>query len=258
MKVTGAVTAVMLAAVLTCWCDGAQAFRPFDGTDAAVADTGEVEIELGPAEYLQQGSERELFAPNLRINYGFTPDWEATIEGELAHTLAGDVPETSLVGNIASLKTVLRQGSLQEKPGPSIATEFDVLLPGIGDEHGTGVNIIGIVSQQLSWATVHVNAAAALTQEQQRGVEGRWRAVLARIRAGFWGDRHDRYLLVFIVAIILFYNIVVLLSSLFASSGLPAVSSTSLSRRKRTLVSAKWAANPSNIITVPPKPPISV
>jgi hypothetical protein len=73
-------------------------------------------------------------------------DWEATIEGELAHTLAGgDVPGTSLIGNIASLKTVLREGSLQERPGPSIATEFDILLPGISDEHGTGVNIIGIV-----------------------------------------------------------------------------------------------------------------
>jgi hypothetical protein len=166
MKVTGAVTALILAAVLTCWCDGAQAYRPFDGTDAAVADTGDVEIELGPVEYLREEAERTLFAPDLRLNYGFVPEWEATIEGELAHPLAGDVPGTSLIGNIASLKTVLREGSLQEKPGPSIATEFDILLPGIGDKHGTGVNIIGIVWQQWSWATVHVNAAAVLTQEQ--------------------------------------------------------------------------------------------
>jgi hypothetical protein len=166
MKVTAAVAALMLAAMLTNWCDSAQAFRPFDGTDAAVADTGEVEIEPGPVEYLREESERTLFAPDLRLNYGFARDWEATIEGELAHTLAGDLPGTSLVGNIASLKTVLREGSLQEKPGPSIATEFDVLLPGIEDARGTGVNIVGIVSQQWSWATVHINAAAALTQEQ--------------------------------------------------------------------------------------------
>jgi hypothetical protein len=166
MKAPAAVIKLMLAAVLTCWCDGAQAYRPFDGTDAAVAETGEVEIELGPVEYLREESERTLFAPDLRLNYGFAPGWEATIEGDLAHTLAGDLPGTSLVGNVASLKTVLREGSLQEKPGPSIATEFDVLLPGIGDEHGAGVNIIGIVSQQWSWATAHINAAAALTQEQ--------------------------------------------------------------------------------------------
>ena len=29
---------------------------------------------------------------------------------------------------------------------------------------------------------------------------------------------------------------------------------TGETRRKRTLVGAKWAANPNNIITVPPKP----
>jgi hypothetical protein len=54
------------------------------------------------------------------------------------------------VGNIASLKTVLREGSLQEKPGPSIATEFDVLLPGVRDEPGTGVGLIGVVSRAVA------------------------------------------------------------------------------------------------------------
>jgi hypothetical protein len=68
MKVTGAVMALMLAAVLTCWCDGAQAYRPFDGTDAAVTDIGDVEIELGPVEYLREAAERTLFAPDLRLN----------------------------------------------------------------------------------------------------------------------------------------------------------------------------------------------
>jgi hypothetical protein len=115
-----ATVAPLAAAVIVVWWYGtAQAYRPFDGTDAAVADTGEVEIELGPTEYMREGAERVLFAPDLRLNYGFARDWEATIEGELAHTLAGDLPGTSLVGNIASLKTVLREGSLQEKPGPS-------------------------------------------------------------------------------------------------------------------------------------------
>jgi len=39
-----------------CCCHGADlrvhAHRPFDGTDAAVADKGQLEIEPGPAEYL--------------------------------------------------------------------------------------------------------------------------------------------------------------------------------------------------------------
>jgi hypothetical protein len=121
-------------AALICWCGTAQGFRPFDGPDAAVADPGEFEVELGPAEYLREGSERVLFAPDFRVNYGFTPDWEATIEGDLVRALSAAMTGTRLVGNTASLKGVLRERSLQEKLGPSIATEFNVPLPGIHDE----------------------------------------------------------------------------------------------------------------------------
>ena len=53
------------------------------------------------------------------------------LEGRVAHGLTADTAGTSLLGDGASLKGVLREGSLQEKPGPSIATEFGVLLPGV-------------------------------------------------------------------------------------------------------------------------------
>ena len=161
-----ATVAALAAAVIFWWCGIAQAYRPFDGTDAAVADTGDVEIELGPVEYQREEAERVLFAPDLRVNYGFRPDWEASIEGKLTHALSPDIPSTTLVGNIASLKTVLRKGTLQQKPGPSVATEFDVLLPGIRDEPGAGVGLIGIVSQQWNRMTVHLNLEAALTRDQ--------------------------------------------------------------------------------------------
>jgi hypothetical protein len=161
-----AAVAALAPAAVWCWCNSAQAYRPFDGTDAAVADTGEVEIELGPVEYQREGAERTLLAPNLRVNYGFRPDWEASVEGDLTHALSPNLPATTLVGNIASLKTVLREGTLQQKPGPSIATEFDVLLPGIRDEPGAGVGLIGIVSQRWDWITLHFNAGAALTRDQ--------------------------------------------------------------------------------------------
>ena len=161
-----AAVAALAPAAVWCWCNSAQAYRPFDGTDAAVADTGEVEIELGPVEYQREGAERTLLAPNLRVNYGFRPDWEASVEGDLTHALSPNLPATTLVGNIASLKTVLRKGTLQQKPGPSIATEFDVLLPGIRDEPGAGIGFIGIVSQQWNRMTVHHNLEAALTRDQ--------------------------------------------------------------------------------------------
>jgi hypothetical protein len=157
---------ISLAALLS-WCaTNAHAFRPFDGTDAAVADTGQVEIELGPLQYLREGSAKSLIAPATVINYGFAPGWEAVVEGNVAHGLSGDVPGTSLTSTGASLKGVLREGSLQDKDGPSIATEFGVLLPGIRDDHGTGASVAGIVSQRWEWATVHFNAGASLTRQQ--------------------------------------------------------------------------------------------
>src|SRR5438105_7537109 len=153
-------------AVITGWCRSSAAFRPFDGTDAAVADTGNAEIELGPVEYRREGGTRTLFAPSARVNYGFAPDWEAVVEGRVAHGLSGDLRGTDLVEDGASLKRVLREGILQDKPGPSIATEFGVLLPGIRADRGAGATLAGIVSQQWEGVTFHVNAAAALTREQ--------------------------------------------------------------------------------------------
>src|SRR4029077_5382851 len=130
---------------------------PFDGTDAAVADFGDIEVELGPAGYLREGSVRTLIAPAARFNYGFANGWEAVVEGQAAHGLSGDARRSSLVGNAASLKGVLREGTLKDKPGPSVATELAVLLPGINDKPGVGGSVAGIASQQWPWATVHLN-----------------------------------------------------------------------------------------------------
>jgi hypothetical protein len=166
VKAVRGVAALAAAAVLACWSGAARAYRPFDGTDAAVADTGDVEIELGPVEHLREGAEHMLFAPDVRVNYGFASGWEASLEGDVAHGLTAGIPGTSLIESEALLKSVLHEGSLQEKPGPSIATEFGVLLPGINDEHGTGAILTGIASQRWDWGTLHLNAQIALTREQ--------------------------------------------------------------------------------------------
>jgi len=157
---------LMITAVIVDWCDSAAAFRPFDGTDAAVADTGKVEIELGPVEYRREGMARTMFAPSGRVNYGFAPSWEAVVEGRVAHGLSGALRGAGLMEDSAALKGVLREGVLQEKPGPSIATEFGVLLPGVRADRGAGATLAGIVSQQWEGLTFHLNAAAALTREQ--------------------------------------------------------------------------------------------
>jgi hypothetical protein len=38
---------VAVVLLLACWCSPAQAFHPFDGTDAAIADWHQIEIEPG-------------------------------------------------------------------------------------------------------------------------------------------------------------------------------------------------------------------
>lgn len=148
------------------WCNGTWAFRPFDGTDAAVTERGRVEIEFGPVEYLREGSSRTLFAPSTVVNYGIAPAWEAVVEGRVAHPLMAGTTETQLLDDGAFFKGVLREGALQDKPGPSVATEFGVLLPEVRGDRGAGASIAAIVSQRLGWATIHLNAAAALTRRQ--------------------------------------------------------------------------------------------
>jgi len=157
---------VALATVAAFWADSAGAYRPFDGTDAAVAEPQNLEIELGPTEYVREGDERMLIAPNVRLNYGFAKGWEAVLEGKTTHGLSAAARHTSQIENGFFLKAVLREGVLQDQSGPSIATEFGVLLPGINDQHGTGGSITGILSQRWEPITVHFNAAAAVTREQ--------------------------------------------------------------------------------------------
>jgi len=147
------------------------AYRPFDSTDAAVADLGELEIELGPVGFRRSETERTLIAPAYVLNYGFAKNWEVVLEGQAEHPLAAaDDSRSRLVGNALFLKGVLREGVLQDKSGPSIATEFGVLLPGVNDERGTGASWTGIISNRWSWGTVHFNAGAALTREQNADV----------------------------------------------------------------------------------------
>lgn len=145
------------------WAIPAAAYRPFDGTDAAVADLGEVEIELQPAGVLRANSQSVLAGPYVVYNYGFADRWEFVLQGA-----AQPVPEIAGPANVANgafLKYVIQPGVLQDKSGPSIATEFGSLLPDFGGS-GFSPTWDGIVSQRWRWGTVHLNVEAALTPDQ--------------------------------------------------------------------------------------------
>jgi hypothetical protein len=155
----------LLAATTIAWSSPALAYRPFDSTDPAVAEPGELETEFSPVSFRRGDDGDTWIASQLKINYGIAPGWELVIEGQGEHPQfegAGSV----LIDNAVFLKHVVRDGTLQEQTGPSIAIEFGALLPGINDEHGLGGEIAAIIGSQWSWGAIYFTAAAALTREQ--------------------------------------------------------------------------------------------
>jgi hypothetical protein len=143
----------------------AAAYRPFDGTDAAIADVKEVEVEFQPAGLLKEGPQTNLVAPAARYNYGFAERWEVVAEGQVETPVFPTGP-SSLVATDIMLKYVVQPGSLQDQSGPSIAIEFGPLLPGINADPGVGFSWTGIVSQRWDWGTVHFNVETNLTRDQ--------------------------------------------------------------------------------------------
>ena len=109
----------------------ADAYRPFDATDAAVAAPGEFELELGPLGYLSEGPDHFLIAPSTVLNFGIGRNIELVLAGRHAIQIAGliDRSRFRVLETGLFLKTVLREGSLQGRRGPSLAMEFGPLLP---------------------------------------------------------------------------------------------------------------------------------
>src|SRR5215469_2273911 len=154
---------VWLSAAL--WPTPAAAYRPFDGTDAAVADPNEMGIEFQPAGASFQSSDTHLVGPWTVLNYGFADRWEAVLEGKGITPLSPFGP-FEMTDTVFSLKHIVVPGSLQDRTRPSVATEIGVLLPEAnGDSSRFGASFTGIVSQRWDWGTIHFNAAALLTRQ---------------------------------------------------------------------------------------------
>lgn len=161
----------ILVALTMSWPVIARAYRPFNSTDAAVADEGDIELELGPLGYVVQGPDTALVAPSAILNWGFADRWEAVLEGRHFVQLGSAIEEPRLrVEDAAlSLKHVLRAGTLQEKAGPSVAIELAALLPTVHAEPGVGAEGTFVFSQRWPDLTVHLNGAAAWTRAHEPG-----------------------------------------------------------------------------------------
>jgi hypothetical protein len=160
------------ATALLAYAGFAFAYRPFDSTDADVAKAGELEVELGPVQWLRENGKRFLQVPAVIANFGLERDRELVIEGrhEVALDPEPDEQHSALVDNAVSIKQVLRRGVLQDGAGPSIATEYGILLPDVHGVHGTGASLAGIVSQRGDAGTVHLNGVLSYTREHEPGL----------------------------------------------------------------------------------------
>jgi len=158
---------IALAVGLAFWSSQALAYRPFDSTDAAVADKGVWEIELEPVGWRHDDDGTKGVAPAVIFNYGFADDWEAVLEGRNNVLVRGG---SEFGDAAASLKTVIREGSLQKKEGVSLGSEFSVLLPGIGTENGAGLEWTLLTSDQRDWGAWHFNIGPMLTRDGRGGM----------------------------------------------------------------------------------------
>ena len=137
LRFAGLLVLVGTGATIACSALPALAYRPFDGTDAAVADPNEIEIELQPFGWQRDDQQKTLLMPGVRFNYGFAERWEFVAEGNSRRRCRRLVRRASRPP-AAFLKYMVKPGVLQDQTGLSIAIEFGPLLPELNGDRGTG------------------------------------------------------------------------------------------------------------------------
>jgi hypothetical protein len=169
--------AVVLVAALVLVTGRAEAYRPFDGTDADVAELGAFELELGPTHfYSQSGSGplhgNYLIAPATVLNFGIVKDTELVIDFEdfVAEGALDGRPHAALLNTDVLVKHVFREGILQGKTGLSVAVEAGPLTPEVNGTNAFGASANLLLSYRWNWGTVHFNEWPSYTREHNLDV----------------------------------------------------------------------------------------
>ena len=155
-----------------------------------MADPREVEIELGYFNLARTGGSNTITTPSEVANYGIANRLELVGEFRLDVSPGVDVTDPAL-----SLKGVLKEGLLQDKPGLSVAAEAGVLLPStVTVERGVGFETVGIVSGKLAPVILHVNGGGGIDRGK-KGLRplGRHRRIAGTRQgpAGWRGQRRE-------------------------------------------------------------------
>jgi hypothetical protein len=157
----GIATCVILVCAAPAW-----AYRPYDSTDADVADDDELEIELGWRDSKAQTDEES--AVSAVFNFGIGHGREIILEGEWQRTQASGGESQSSIGDVALLlKQVHRRGSLQGEQGMSIASECGVLIPTRSEDSSPGGECALIASYGSSVLSLHANAGASFETDHR-------------------------------------------------------------------------------------------
>jgi hypothetical protein len=157
--------AIVMALTASIPARPARAYRPFDETDADVAETHDVELELGPVGVLRERG-ATTYIPGFILNYGVVERVELVFDAHDALLWGGPDPaanrralETELLG-----KVVVRQGALQDRPGPSVAVEAGAILPTVPVSGGVGAALTVIASERWPALALHLNAEGDYTR----------------------------------------------------------------------------------------------
>ncbi|HEY1691899.1 MAG TPA: hypothetical protein VGG39_07040 [Polyangiaceae bacterium] len=145
----------------------ARAYRPFDGTDADVAELGDFELELGPVHWYSQRDAHYVIAPATVLNLGVLPGVELVCDFQnyVGIDVPPGQPRDQLLDTDLLTKIVLLPGVLQEKgTRPSIAAEVGPLLPNVNGTESFGGSADVIVSERWNGFTMHVNSWFELTR----------------------------------------------------------------------------------------------
>jgi hypothetical protein len=133
------------------------AYRPFESTEAEIEEKRQTELEWGFFRYENEGTTDRVISPDFQLDYGIADQWELTGQGRL-QIYDEEGRNLEILEPEIFVKRLIREGSMQDKTGPSLAAEFGPQLPSTKEnERSFGLHALGISSYEFAGIMNHLN-----------------------------------------------------------------------------------------------------
>jgi hypothetical protein len=127
---------------------------------------------MGPVDWIGAGGD-DLLAPTAVVNLGVAHDWELSVYAQPSWLIADDADRHfALLDDGLVLKRILRDGCLQDAPGPSVAVEVAALFPSTEPFDRFGARVTPVVSQNWKGFTAHLSTSLFWTRLDQPAIAG--------------------------------------------------------------------------------------